>query len=285
MYGRVRDRTFWITDAVALPVQGTETRVNAGNEVSLHRLHCLDCSPSRPWSTWSRSTLLATRRDSMRINAAGTTRELSSDQTVNSPQSPRIWLLAVGHRRRHTDDQPDAPGPIPCRCCEWLCVISLTSRSTPTALCPQARSRLALSAPTPLTTSPHQVARPSTSPFLSTRLRTLAPTLARTTLSRWRSTSRRRTRSCSICFGTSIGSRRSARVASSLWVYGSKAELTAEPRIHYITGQGPERKAACRREQGRGLDGGAQTQGTTCRSRGGIQGRVPWSRDQAVRAR
>ncbi|BEI90328.1 uncharacterized protein CcaverHIS019_0303980 [Cutaneotrichosporon cavernicola] len=32
MYGRVRDHTFWITDAVALPVQGTETRVNAGNE-------------------------------------------------------------------------------------------------------------------------------------------------------------------------------------------------------------------------------------------------------------
>ncbi|CAK9779721.1 putative COP9 signalosome complex subunit 5A [Cutaneotrichosporon oleaginosum] len=32
MYGRVRDRAFWITDAVALPVQGTETRVNAGNE-------------------------------------------------------------------------------------------------------------------------------------------------------------------------------------------------------------------------------------------------------------
>lgn len=33
MYGRVRDHAFWITDAAALPVQGTETRVNAGNEV------------------------------------------------------------------------------------------------------------------------------------------------------------------------------------------------------------------------------------------------------------
>ncbi|WVR04832.1 COP9 signalosome complex subunit 5 [Kwoniella sp. DSM 27419] len=32
MYGRVRDGTFWIMDAAALPVQGTETRVNAGNE-------------------------------------------------------------------------------------------------------------------------------------------------------------------------------------------------------------------------------------------------------------
>ncbi|EKD04566.1 viral life cycle-related protein [Trichosporon asahii var. asahii CBS 8904] len=32
MYGRVRDHAFWITDAAALPVQGTETRVNAGNE-------------------------------------------------------------------------------------------------------------------------------------------------------------------------------------------------------------------------------------------------------------
>ncbi|ORY21247.1 JAB1/Mov34/MPN/PAD-1 ubiquitin protease-domain-containing protein [Naematelia encephala] len=34
MYGKVRDHTFWITDAAALPVQGTETRVNAGNEAS-----------------------------------------------------------------------------------------------------------------------------------------------------------------------------------------------------------------------------------------------------------
>jgi hypothetical protein len=33
MYGKVRDGAFWIMDAAALPVQGTETRVNAGNEV------------------------------------------------------------------------------------------------------------------------------------------------------------------------------------------------------------------------------------------------------------
>ncbi|WRT64537.1 COP9 signalosome complex subunit 5 [Kwoniella shivajii] len=32
MYGRVKDGVFWIMDAAALPVQGTETRVNAGNE-------------------------------------------------------------------------------------------------------------------------------------------------------------------------------------------------------------------------------------------------------------
>lgn len=38
MYGKVRDRTFWIMDAAALPVQGTETRVNAGNEVRLDGL-------------------------------------------------------------------------------------------------------------------------------------------------------------------------------------------------------------------------------------------------------
>lgn len=35
MNGKVRDHTFWVTDAFALPVQGTETRVNAGNEVSV----------------------------------------------------------------------------------------------------------------------------------------------------------------------------------------------------------------------------------------------------------
>lgn len=32
MYGKIRDGTFWIMDAAPLPVQGTETRVNAGNE-------------------------------------------------------------------------------------------------------------------------------------------------------------------------------------------------------------------------------------------------------------
>lgn len=32
MNGKIRDRTFYIMDSFALPVQGTETRVNAGNE-------------------------------------------------------------------------------------------------------------------------------------------------------------------------------------------------------------------------------------------------------------
>jgi COP9 signalosome complex subunit 5 len=32
MYGKVRDGVFWIMDAAALPVEGTETRVNAGNQ-------------------------------------------------------------------------------------------------------------------------------------------------------------------------------------------------------------------------------------------------------------
>ena len=35
MYGKIRDGTFWIMDTAALPVQGTETRVNAGNEVGV----------------------------------------------------------------------------------------------------------------------------------------------------------------------------------------------------------------------------------------------------------
>jgi COP9 signalosome complex subunit 5 len=32
MYGKVRDGVFWIMDAAALPVEGTETRVNAGDQ-------------------------------------------------------------------------------------------------------------------------------------------------------------------------------------------------------------------------------------------------------------
>lgn len=33
MYGKVKDGVFWIMDAAALPVEGTETRVNAGEQV------------------------------------------------------------------------------------------------------------------------------------------------------------------------------------------------------------------------------------------------------------
>jgi COP9 signalosome complex subunit 5 len=32
MYGKVRDGVFWIMDAAALPVEGTETRVNASEQ-------------------------------------------------------------------------------------------------------------------------------------------------------------------------------------------------------------------------------------------------------------
>lgn len=32
MNGKILDRTFYVLDSFALPVQGTETRVNAGNE-------------------------------------------------------------------------------------------------------------------------------------------------------------------------------------------------------------------------------------------------------------
>jgi COP9 signalosome complex subunit 5 len=39
MYGKVRDGVFWIMDAAALPVEGTETRVNAGDQVCLRILN------------------------------------------------------------------------------------------------------------------------------------------------------------------------------------------------------------------------------------------------------
>jgi len=54
MYGKVRDHTFWIMDAAALPVQGTETRVNAGNEVSLASQASFVSNNLRRLNTWSR---------------------------------------------------------------------------------------------------------------------------------------------------------------------------------------------------------------------------------------
>lgn len=58
MYGKVRDHTFWIMDAAALPVQGTETRVNAGNEVgflsSVGPVSLINVD-HRLWNTWSTS--------------------------------------------------------------------------------------------------------------------------------------------------------------------------------------------------------------------------------------
>jgi hypothetical protein len=56
MYGKVKDHTFWIMDAAALPVQGTETRVNAGNEVSDEDHDTgVRLMSYRLWNTWCNS--------------------------------------------------------------------------------------------------------------------------------------------------------------------------------------------------------------------------------------
>ena len=44
MQGKVVGDTFWIMDSFALPVEGTETRVNAGNEANEYMIqHIEDC--------------------------------------------------------------------------------------------------------------------------------------------------------------------------------------------------------------------------------------------------
>ena len=82
-----------IMDSFALPVQGTETRVNAGNEAAEYMVQYTegsekvrgdrqaDCSLIDPSSGWT----------------AGTRHWMVSF-------SSRVWVLAVWHRREHRNE-------------------------------------------------------------------------------------------------------------------------------------------------------------------------------------
>lgn len=137
MYGRVRDHAFWITDAAALPVQGTETRVNAGNEVrSPHRAQLT----RRHSSTWSSSKSPTRLLERMTCSVAGITREWPNAVRAD-PSHPGYgcWLSGIDVNTQLTNQKFNDP---------YLAVVvslpfgdAANVRSTPTVPCRPARWR------------------------------------------------------------------------------------------------------------------------------------------------
>jgi COP9 signalosome complex subunit 5 len=99
MYGKVRDGTFWIMDAAALPVQGTETRVNAGNEVSDHQSSLVGCRLTlRLSSTWCSFRTLTGKRGRKRCSEDGITRKPSrpvKHELTSSHPGYGCWLSGI----------------------------------------------------------------------------------------------------------------------------------------------------------------------------------------------
>ena len=95
--------TLVIMDSFALPVQGTETRVNAANEANEYMVQYLtECE---------------------RVGLLDFDSVVVSDPLLGWPSrerdwvvslTSRIWLLVIGHRRQHPDDEPKVPRSICC---------------------------------------------------------------------------------------------------------------------------------------------------------------------------
>lgn len=103
MQGRVQGDCLVILDSFALPVQGTETRVNAGNEALEYMSQYIESSEKVRFCIFRSITSIC---DSNMIG--WTTRE--RDWVVSF--SPRIWVLALWYRRFHAIDQPKIPGSL-----------------------------------------------------------------------------------------------------------------------------------------------------------------------------
>ncbi len=102
MQGKVVGHSIVIMDSFALPVQGTETRVNAQNEANEYMVQYMQESEKvcdrAPYSgtTIERQTNLL-----LHYLTGGTAREC--DRLV--PLSSWVRLLAIGHRCQHSNEQ------------------------------------------------------------------------------------------------------------------------------------------------------------------------------------
>lgn len=104
MQGKVVGNSIVIMDSFALPVQGTETRVNAANEANEYMVEYLESS-KKVCVRLPPSVLLLTSTPRM---PGWATRECY--WLVSFP--PRIRLLAIWNRCQYPDDQPEIPRPI-----------------------------------------------------------------------------------------------------------------------------------------------------------------------------
>ena len=105
MQGKVVGTSIVVMDSFALPVQGTETRVNAANEANEYMVEYIGKS--------EKVLILATApRFQLRFITGRKTR--TCDWLVSL--ASWLWLLAFRDRRQYADEQSTIPGPI-CRCC------------------------------------------------------------------------------------------------------------------------------------------------------------------------
>ena len=107
MQGKVVGTSLVIMDSFALPVQGTETRVNAANEANEYMVQYIaSCERVRRPGTYvgrSNADYCTT------VSRLGwTSRE--RDRLV--PLAPWVWVLALRYRRDDPDDEPAVPGPL-----------------------------------------------------------------------------------------------------------------------------------------------------------------------------
>jgi hypothetical protein len=107
MQGKVVGQSLVVMDSFALPVQGTETRVNAGNEAIEYMVQYTQESSKvcdRFSDTLTKSLWKWTGRTARKC-----------DWLVSL--SPWVRLLVIGNRCIHADDQPKVPRSVCGRCC------------------------------------------------------------------------------------------------------------------------------------------------------------------------
>lgn len=112
MHGRVQGDCLVILDSFALPVQGTETRVNAGNE-ALEYMSQYTESTEKVRSIRSSSIHRSTWTDECGLGRQARER----DRMVSL--SSWIWMLALWYRCIHSVVQPEVPRSI--RRCGGTC--------------------------------------------------------------------------------------------------------------------------------------------------------------------
>ena len=108
MQGKAIGSAIIIMDSFALPVQGTETRVNAQNEANEYMVEYIQESEKVSFYT-----LISSSSDVTRFLSGRPTRERHRVVSLSS----RLWMLAIWYRRKHSIDKPKISRPIRCRCC------------------------------------------------------------------------------------------------------------------------------------------------------------------------
>ena len=108
MQGKAIGNTIIIMDSFALPVQGTETRVNAQNEANEYMVEYIQESEK---VRFRYSYHVSPQRYNTNFFSGWPIRERHRMVSFSS----RLWMLAIWHRRKHSVDKPKISRPI--RCC------------------------------------------------------------------------------------------------------------------------------------------------------------------------